>query len=269
MARFGTLKRNIRLNITAWDTSPPSDGRTARVAASKGIAVFLALSLAGSLIPLAINIAFRIPDLYGFELGRTTLVEDTGAGVKDSDIGAMISQYMQHKTDSFQVYAGAGGSAGGASGGGANVSAGAIDPGAAGAAFFTANDGAVMGELRSFLDNTLVIGLTSLVLFIVLYIMLVRWSRPRELRRGFLGGVAAYIAILGVVALGIVTKIPALVNIWESVIGGSFTAADRMPQIFHSSFLLLAWGVVAFLTFVVLLILFSFTHRYAQTGRML
>ncbi|MDR0518631.1 MAG: hypothetical protein LBG82_01040 [Clostridiales Family XIII bacterium] len=242
MARFGTLKRNIRLNIRAWDTAAPTDGRSARATASKIIAVFLALSLAGSLVPLAMNIVFRIPDVYGFSLGRSSVADATGVDVKNDDVAEAISLYMRHKTDSFQVF-------------------GSVDGNDI--PLFTENDGAAMSEIRSFLDNVLVIGLTSLALLAVLYVMLVRWGRPRELRGGSIGGALAFVAIVGLAAAGIIFKGP-FMGVWEYVIGGSFEPYDRMVHIFSSSFLLLGWGVAAFLAFVVLLILLSITHMFTQ-----
>jgi hypothetical protein len=153
---------------------------------------------------------------------------------------------MRHKTDSFQIEGSMGGRP---------------------ALFFTANDGAVMKKLRSFLDNILVIGFTALALFVALYIILVRWNKPRELKRGFIGGVIIYIGIVGVTAFGIVVKGP-LTRIWEDVIGAGFTPTDRMPQIFQGGFFLLAWAAVIFITLVILLILFSLTHRMTRDEKM-
>ncbi|MDR3226031.1 MAG: hypothetical protein LBT52_07085 [Clostridiales Family XIII bacterium] len=362
MARYGILKRNIRQNIKSWDKAEPTPPHTARATTSKIIAVFLALSLAGSFVPLVANVIFRIPDLYQFDLGRTQLIaqigertgvtiadeksdesageesdedadasekssesageesdEDADAGEKSSEsageeldesageesgesagvksgestgeesgesageesgesageesgestgeksdadadenadekveekaegkVANAISSYMRHKTDSFQIEGVADGHS---------------------VQFFTANDSAVMKTLRSFLDNILVIGLTSLALFVALYIILVRWQRPRELKRGFIGGIILYGVIIGVTTLGIVVKGP-LMKIWVDVIGAGFTPADRMPQIFQSGFFLSAWAAVTFITFVILLLLFSLTHRMTRDEKM-
>jgi len=261
MARYGTLKKNIRHNIESWDKVDPAPPQVVRAAASKVIAVFLALSLAGSLIPLVTNIVFRIPDLYQFDLGRTKLLaeideldvdtkEEKGEAEKgkgkEETVADAISSFMRHKTDNLQPESSAGGYS---------------------TSFFTGNDSAVMKTLRSFLDNILVIGFTSLALFVALYIILIGWNRPRELKRGFMGGVIIYAAVVGVTALGIVFKGP-LMKIWEDVIGGGFVPTDRMPQIFHSGFFLLAWGAVTFITFVIILILFSLTHRVTRDVKM-
>jgi len=246
MARYGTLKKNIRHNIEAWDKAEPAPPHAARAVVAKAVAVFLALSLAGSLVPLVTNIVFRIPDLYQFDLGRTKLVAEADVDIKEEKVADAISSYMRHKTDSFQVEGGAAGHS---------------------VLFFTANDSAVMKTLRSFLDNILVIGFTSFALFVALYIILVRWNRPRDLKRGFTGGVIIYGAIVCVTALGIVLKGP-LMKIWKDVIGVGFTPEDRMPQIFQSGFFLLTWAAITFITLVVILILFSLTHRMTRDVKM-
>jgi hypothetical protein len=246
MARYGTLKRNIRHNIKSWDKAEPTPPHTVRAVAAKAIVVFLALSLAGFLIPLMTNVVFRIPDLYQFDLGRTKLIAETEITIKEEKVADAISSYMRHETDSFQTEGNADGHS---------------------ALFFTANDSTVMKKLRSFLDNILVIGFTSLALFVALYIMLVKWDRPRELKRGFTGGVVICGFIIAVTAAGILFKGP-FMRIWEDVIGAEFMPADRMPELFQSGFFLLAWAVVAFVTLVVILILFSLIHRVAKDEKM-
>jgi hypothetical protein len=213
---------------------------------SKVVAVFLALSLAGSFIPLAANVVFRIPDLYGFDLGRTQSIEDTGISVSGEKTADAISSFMRHKTDSLQVKGDASGRQ---------------------VLLFTSNDGAVMGVLRSFLDNILIIGITLLAVFLVLSFMLAKWNRPRELRRAFTGGFVLYGAFVCFTVAVIVFDGP-LRKLWTDVIGARFTSADMMPRLFHGGFFLTSWVAVTVITLVIMLVLLSAASRMTKHERM-
>jgi hypothetical protein len=214
--------------------------------ASKALAVFLALSLTASFIPLAANVVFRIPDLYGFDLGRTNAIAKTGAEVSDDKTAAAISSFMRHKTDTLQVRANANGRE---------------------ILLFTGNDGAVMGVLRSFLDNIFIIGVTSLAVFLALAFMLARWNRPRELRRGFTGGFVLYGALVCFVAWTIVFGGPAKA-LWTEVIGARFAPLDMMPRLFGGGFFLISWVAVAVITLVIMFSLLSVVRSMTRHERM-
>jgi hypothetical protein len=246
MARYGTLKKNIRRNLRAWGEPVPTVGRDSRAIPGRIVAVFLALSLAGALLPIAANIVFRIPDLYEFDLGRTRAIAETGMEIKDAKVADAISSFLRHRTDSFQAE-------------------GVLERHSA--LLFTRHDSSVMHKLRSFLDNILVIGITSLALCCALYFILVRWGSMRSLRRGFLAGSALYAGLLAAVTLTILFGGP-LMRVWRGVIGGDFAADDMMPQIFHKGLFLTAWAAVGLVTLVIMFVLLSVTSRLTRVERM-
>jgi hypothetical protein len=278
MARYGTLKRNIKRNIKPWSADEPAKSRSDIVVASKVFAVFLALALAGAFVLPAARAIFSIPDLYSFDLGRTQSIEKTGIATEKAEADAigdriadMISSFMMHKTDNFQAETGMGnedGEDGSPEGAESPESAedaeGLENP----VPIFTANDGAVMTTLRSFLDNIFIIGLTSLGVFIALCILLVRWDRPRELRRGFTGGFVLYGVLICIFAVSVVFKWPFVMTIWTEVIGARFTPGDAMLQLFHDGFFLSAWIAVTVATLVIMLVLTSIISRLAAHERM-
>jgi hypothetical protein len=258
MARHGTVRRNLRRNIRSWSEEEATRFRGDRATAAKVIAVFVALSLAGAFIPLAVNLVFRIPDLYSFDLGRTQALADTGANVTADKVADAVSSFMRHKTDQLQVTADPVKDP--ATG---EVMAEEGDP----ITLFTAGDGAVMKTLRSFLDNILVIGLTSLVLFVALCAMLTRWRRPRELKRGFIGGFVLYGAVICFTALTIVFDLPAKAKAVE-VMGARFAQEDAMPKLFHDGFFFTSWIAVTVITLVIMLLLLSVMSRLTKSEMM-
>jgi hypothetical protein len=265
MARHGTLRRNLRRNIRPWSDDDAARGRGDRSAAAKALAVFVALSLAGAFIPLVVNLVFRIPDFYGFDLDQTRAVSGMGEKVKADAIADAISSFMRHKTDEFQVYADAGEGAGADTDADANAGGGGSESDRT--PLFTAGDGAVMETLRAFLDNILVIGLTSLVVFASLCAMLARWRRPRELKVGFIGGFVLYGAVICFTAIVIVFD-PPVKRLWTDVIGARFTPEDVMPKLFGGGFFLTSWIAVTAITLVIMLILLSVMNRLTKSDMM-
>jgi hypothetical protein len=132
---------------------------------------------------------------------------------------------------------------------------------------FSANDGEVMTALRSFLDNILIIGLTSLAVFIVLCVILVRWDRPRELSHGFTGGFVLYGVFIGLFAAVVVFKWPYAMTIWTDVIGARFTSGDMMPELFHDGLFLTSWIAITVVTLTIMLVLTSVISRVAKRER--
>ncbi|MDR1042336.1 MAG: hypothetical protein LBL54_00345 [Clostridiales Family XIII bacterium] len=299
MARYGTLKRNIKRNIKPWSADEAAKARGDIVVASKIFAVFLALSLAGAFALPAAKVIFSIPDLYSFDLGRTQVIKESEIAAEKAEIEAyndniaeMISSFMMHKTDNFQIESDEGdgdGSAESAANPEGAESLGSTE-GAASAAdsensesaedaenaespislvpIFTANDGKVMTTLRSFLDNIFIIGLTSLAVFISMCVILVRWNRPRELRRGFTGGFVLYGIFICFFAAAVVFKWPYVMAIWTDVIGARFTPADMTPKLFQGGLFLTSWIAVAVVTLVIMLVLTSVISRLAKHERM-
>jgi hypothetical protein len=243
VARYGTLKRNIRRNIRHWGDEGEDKPSGHRVILAMVLAVFIMLTLPGVVIPITMNVAFRIPDLYKFDLGRTKALKDSGMEVSEDDTAGMIASFMRHGTDKFQIE-------------------GKVDKEHS-EALFTNNDSAVMNELRLFLDDMLVIGITSLVAFATLFYLLVKWIRPHDLRRGLVGGVIIFVAIAGSVTAFITFKGPALI-VWEDIIGAKFVRGDKLPQLFGDSFLLTGWIGVTVISSVIILLVFSFTNRFTR-----
>ncbi|MDR1496702.1 MAG: hypothetical protein LBS67_07300 [Clostridiales Family XIII bacterium] len=246
MARYGTLKRNLRRNIKPWSEDDVAKSHESLARASKVVAVFLALSLSGAFIPLVANIVFRVPDLYSFDLGRTRAIASAGVSVDDDKTADAISSFMRHKTDSLQVKA---------------------DAKDRQVLLFTSHDGVVMKVLRSFLDNILVIGITSLAVFLALSFILARWNRPRELRRAFAGGFALYGALVCFTAWVIIFSEPAK-KIALDVIGVRFTATDMTPRLFGKGFFLTSWAATTVVTLVIMLVLLSVVSRMTKHERM-
>jgi hypothetical protein len=246
MARYGTIKRNLRRNIKPWSEDEAAKSRDSLETAARAVAVFLALALAGAFVPLAVNLIFRIPDLYSFDLSRTDALADMGVKAKEDKVADAISSFMRRKTDSLQVEA---------------------ESGEKKVPLFTANDGAVMLTLRSFLDNICVIGFTALALFIVLSAMLVRWNRPRELRRGFTGGFVIYGALVCFTAIAMTLGGP-VARIWPDTIGARFAPSDTLPALFHLGFFLMAWIAVTVITLVIMLVLLSVVSKLTKHERM-
>jgi hypothetical protein len=246
MARYGTLKRNIRRNVRFWgDPDPMRDyGLESRAKLSKLLAVILAAAIAGGLLEVASGIIFRVPDLYSFDLGRTQALKKANIGADRDEVAAAVSAYMRHKADSLGIEARVDGSM---------------------TRLFTDGDARTMRLLRFSLDNIVVIGVTSLALALALYLMLLRWNRPRELVSGVTGGFIAFGAILAFFAAGIRFGGPVGL-LWSGLIGVDFAAGDMLPELFHRGLFMSGLLAAAFVTLVIMLVLLSATRRLARTG---
>ncbi|MDR2156703.1 MAG: hypothetical protein LBO81_02845, partial [Clostridiales Family XIII bacterium] len=135
MHKSWRVKRNIRKHIRKYDAADSNAAKTARSVLGVALAAVFALTVPISAIFFAANLVFRLPDLYNFDISRTVVAEDIELKTKTDAIGDLISDYMFHRTDYFQLRA---------------EYQGREKP------VFSINDGMNIGRYRTLLDHTII-----------------------------------------------------------------------------------------------------------------
>ncbi|MDR1271807.1 MAG: DUF1461 domain-containing protein [Clostridiales Family XIII bacterium] len=202
--------------------------------------VFIAVALPAAVFLTATNIAFKIDDVYKYELDKTGAASEAAYGASGGDVGAALSEYMRHDSDDLILIASA------------------FDEEIK---VFTENDKAAMAKFRKILDMGFILVMALWPSLIVVFILVARKEKKRYLRNAFRGSVAGFAFIFALVmafanSQGIRNRfVSGLLRI-------SFSEDDALPQLFSSSFPLSAGVIISIIAFVIFAILFYFTHRF-------
>jgi hypothetical protein len=239
MATYRALKRNLRRNITPYNEAEADIKGPASFVIAHLLAILLAFSVTFVSIPAATNLILRVPDLYSFDLSRTGVLKEAGLEVrvkgKDvaaSTVGSLISGYMLHKTDDFQLTA---------------TFQGRKKP------VFTVGDGAAIQKLRRELDSTLPAAPAGLAVFLIAFIYLFRAGRYTLLRRSY--GAAWIIYLLSLCGLAFVLYYGDVgTQVWRDTLGIGLGRSDTLTSLFDNSFFLSAYIVVTVLSLVIMII---------------
>jgi hypothetical protein len=242
MATFGTLKRNLKRNIHPYnEVSVDVPGLTTRLV-SFFLAFLLAVAVPVMAITAAANLTLRIPDLYSFDLTRTESLMRANLTVENGDVSTLISDYMMHKVDAFQMTA---------------EYQGRQQP------VFSIGDGAAMQKLRRQLDRTLPAPPIGLLLLAAGILVLCRLQRFRLLRRAYLASWVLYLILLGLLAFELYYG-NAKTQVWEDVLGIRPGTADILPTLFGNGFFLSAFIVVSAVSLVVMVVGNSITFALTR-----
>jgi hypothetical protein len=243
MATFGALKRNLRRNITPYNETEGADiGGFASRIISYLLAILFALSVIFITMPTAANIIFRVPDLYSFDLSRTGILKEASLDVKTSKVGGVISDYMMHKTDDFQLTA---------------KFQGRAKP------VFTIGDGAAMQKLRRVLDGTVPAVPAGLAVFLIAFICLYKMQRFKYLRRAF--GAAWVIYVLTLIGLAVALYYGDVkMQIWHDILGIRLSGTDMLPGLFGSGYFLSAYISVTVISLVIMIVCGSVTFALTR-----
>lgn len=197
---------------------------------SKFLAVLLALILPFIGLVATSNLVFRIPDLYNFDLSRSMSSDEINLKLAGGEVGRLISSYMLHKTDYFQIRA--------------NFQ-GREKP------VFSVNDGMTAGRYRSVLDKSFVILCVMLPLFLACCIFLYRFENRRLLRRSYQAGCVFFVLICALLFWGVQNE-GARVAVLRGLINIRETTADILPELFGDGFRLTALAAIIVLSLVII-----------------
>jgi hypothetical protein len=240
MARSWKAKRQIKRHITGY-----KDDRRGRDAADVvgGVLIGVCAVLLAVLLPLAtvmagVNIVFRIPDLYAFEVDRGEVLNEVKLEITAEQIGDVISDYFRHKTDDFTLTA--------------ELRGRTIQ-------VFTFFEKARMEQFRMILDKCLTVLAGAAGLFVVLFFLLFAFGRKRLLRGAFRGSVAVYILMIGFAGafVGIDTLRTQIMGMLEL----TFSGDERLLQFFGPVYRIEAAGAVIGISLILYVAIFSVARR--------
>jgi hypothetical protein len=202
--------------------------------------VFIAAAFPLAAFLTASNIAFKIDDVYKYELDRTGAASDAAYGASGEDVGAAMSKYMRHDSDDLVLVA---------------------------SAFneeikvFTENDNIAAGKFRKMLDVSFILVMALWPALVAVFILVVRKEEKRYLRNAFRGSIAGFALIFAFIMVfsnsqGFRDR---LISGWFGI---SFSEDDALPQLFSSSFPLSSGVIISIIALVIFAVLFYFTNRF-------
>ncbi|MDR3294469.1 MAG: DUF1461 domain-containing protein [Clostridiales Family XIII bacterium] len=236
MARSWKAKRQIKKYITGY-----KEDRRGRDAADVvgsilvGVcSVLLAISFPLATVTAGVNIVFRIPDLYAFEVDRGEVLNEVKLEITAEQVGDVISDYFRHKTDEFVLTS--------------ELRGRTIQ-------VFTFFEKARMEQFRAILDKCLTLSVGSAGLTVVLFLLLFAFGRKRLLRGAFRGSVAVYVLSAGFVVAfaGVDTLRTRILQVMDL----TFSGDERLLQFFGAVYRFEAAGVVIGISLILYIAVFS------------
>jgi hypothetical protein len=186
-----------------------------------------------------------MPDLYNFDVSRTVVAADIELKVGSEAIGDLISDYMFHKTDYFQLRA---------------EYQGREKP------VFSINDGMNMSRYRQLLDRSVLAFGLCLAIGVAVFAGLCAAGRRRALRNGCRVGLA-----LCVPALGGLAELAHNDDVRDTVLRVLFNirtqSGDVLTQLFGEGYRLEALIAVTVISAVIAIITHSIVRVFTKERR--
>lgn len=128
------------------------------------LAPILFISIPLFVIMTVDNTLLRLPDLYKYHFLSSEVLRDRMVAAEENDVSQLISDYLIHKTDQFQMKE---------------------DLEYLPADLFTKADGSMMQGLRSLLDTQAIVGVVMLLITVLLIIFMIRQKERDLLLKSF------------------------------------------------------------------------------------
>jgi hypothetical protein len=228
-----SVKRNIKKNIVRYDkTSIDAASGIDRVI-SRTLIILFAVLLPFFAIFASVNAAVRIPDVYSFDLSRTMMVSDLNINVKDSQISDLMSHYMLHKTNRFQLSQ--------------KDKYNDVDT-----PIFSPDDAINLSKYRNAADILLYIAIAAMIICALSFAYLMRTKKKRSLRRSLFAGLIIYIGSMFGFALSLFDKDTRTV-ITKEILEVNYSKYDLLPKLFGEGLrveMLIVSGVISLLIII-------------------
>lgn len=203
------------------------------------IAFTLIIAVPVTAICLTNTIVTRVPDIYSYNLRSTEILDDLTTAIDEDSLVALMSGYMQMKTDVFQLKE--------------NVEYEPKD-------LFSDLDQMLMYKFRKIENIFGALGILGLLVIIAAYIILIRMREKELLMSRFKWGCLVY-AIAAVTVLLITVLAPLRSALIKMLLGRSLPDGDMLVQIFGGS-LSVHLGLIALLASAVAIILMAYCTNY-------
>jgi hypothetical protein len=241
-----SIRRNIRKNIPSYDSVPVDTGALVSKVVGRIFAVVIAVTIPIGLLLAGFNIAFKLPDIYSFDLSRTMVTDKLDYDDEDKLISDLMSDYMSHKTDSFILRANVDGTT---------------------TSVFTKNDAATMKKYRAALDVTTKILYIFLPISALGYLLMILLSRKRALMYSMRAALLVYLGSIITAASMMLVKSNAA-NFTRDVMGVTTSRADILPQMFGTGLLTLMFVLATVISLIGILLIYALTSRLTHGPRL-
>jgi hypothetical protein len=258
MRKSWNVRRNIKKHIRKYNKIDLNAAGQARSAICVILAVIFAAAVPLMAVLSVSNVIFRVPDLYSFDMGRTVVADDielkvavvkkdVETNITNTAVGELISDYMLHKTDYFQLQA---------------EYQGREKP------VFSINDSMNMSRYRTLLDRSLVLACLCLIAGVCIFIFLYRTGAKRALRNGY--RVAAVVYVLMCAGMGELARTGGTVRdfVFYVLLKARPQSGDVLPLLFGQGFRLSAWVAIVVASLVVMIVGHSVTRIFARETKM-
>ncbi|MDR0357076.1 MAG: hypothetical protein LBH63_01700 [Clostridiales Family XIII bacterium] len=246
MRRSRRVQRNLRRYIRKYNATEPKTAGAIRSALAVALAAIFALAVPVFSVVFAANVVFRMPDLYNFDVGRTVVADEIELNIKTDAIGDLISDYMFHKTDYFQVRA---------------EYQGREKP------VFSINDGMNMSRYRKLLDRSFIVLCASAVSGVAIFVLLRKTGRKRGLRNGYRAGIA--LCALAYLGMGEFVRNEGLRStLLRVLLNVRPQNTDVLPLLFGEGYRLGAFIAIVVISGVIVIVGFSVVRLFTKVNKM-
>jgi hypothetical protein len=228
-----SVKRNIKKNIVRYDKASIDAISGINRVVNRVFVILFAVLLPFLAIFASVNVAVRIPDVYSFDLSRTMVVSELKINVEDSQISDLISHYMVHKTNRFQLSQ-------------KDKYNDADTP------IFSPDDAINLSKYRNAADILLYIAIFAMIICTLAFIHLVRTKRKRSLRRSLFAGLIIYIGSMIGFTLSLFDK-DTLTVVTKDILGINYSRYDLLTKLFGEGLrveMLVVSGVISLLIII-------------------
>jgi hypothetical protein len=204
------------------------------------------------------NVVFRVPDLYSFDMGRTVVADDIElkvavvkndieTNITNTAVGEMISDYMLHKTDYFQLRA---------------EYQGREKP------VFSINDGMNMSRYRTLLDRCLAAAVLCLIAVVCIFIFLYRTGAKRALRNGYRVAVVVYLLMCAGMSEFVRAGGAVRDFVFHVLLNVRPQNGDVLPLLFGQGYRLGAWIAIIVISLVLMIVGNSVVRIFTKEHKM-
>jgi hypothetical protein len=208
------------------------------------LAVIIALSIPSGLLLAGLNISFKLPDIYGFDLSRTAAANELQYAGMNEEIATIMSDYLRHKTDSFTLNTEKDGET---------------------VSVFTDNDAKSMKKYRDALDVSATAMFVLLPISVFGYLIIFLLRRKAALKYSIRAAFIVYFGSAASVASVMLSKVGAA-SFAADIIGVSTERNDILPQMFGWGFFAEMFAVAIGISLIAMFFIFALTARLLRNS---
>jgi len=208
--------------------------------------IIIAIGIPAVTILSALNIVFRMPDLYAFEFTRIQIADEVDIGIRDDELGRFFADFMQGKEDDFDLF---------------------TEYRDREQSVFGAVEQSNMENARKLLNLTLFyLGAAALLTVLGSVIFLVK-KKKRELRTAFKTSIFVQTVVL--LASHIMINLDRQrIFFYHQIFPNQFGADDVLPLMLSRQFAQIGLAAVSVISFILLVFLASLVWRLTKPRRM-